>query len=170
MADTQQTWAAAIALAADNTTGAISPQDLRNIMTTLRMSHGQLYVAAADSGDITINNTSDYEEATAMTWTLSSGARLWDESDGNGKLTYTGTNPMTANQETHWRVGVNGTTDAASEVIRKTGTANDIGSTAIHLIVTVSNGDHVSLFGRNATSTANLTIEAANLQAVAMIN
>jgi hypothetical protein len=182
MADTQRTVSAILALLADNAAGDISPQDIRDAFVSWRMGHGQIYVAAADSGDITISDSVSYFEATAMTWTLSSGAHLWDESDGNGRLTYTGTVAMTchiactisytcasSSQVLHWRIGKNGTTDEAGEVQDKIGTGTDVQSTAIHLITSVSNGDHISLFARNATSTANVTIEAANLQVVSMI-
>jgi len=117
-----------------------------------------------------------------MTWTLSSGAHLFDESDGNGRLTYIGVEPMAAhiacsisftvagsNDVTHWRIGINGTSDAASEAQRKVGTGSDVGSTALHLIADVTTGDHISLFARNATATDNITLETANLQVVSMI-
>lgn len=181
MAQTQNTVSGVWTLLADNTTGAISPRDLRDALETWRPRHGQIYVAAADSGDITISNSNDYFEATAMTWTLSSGAHEFDESDGNGRLTYTGAQDIMchiactisvtstgSNQVIHWRIGVSGTTNAASEVQRKIGTGADVGSTALHLIASLSTGDHVSLFARNATSATNVTLECANIQIMSM--
>ena len=182
MAQTQNTVSGVWTLLADNTTGAISPRDLRDALETWRPRHGQIYVAAADAGDITIDDSTNYFEATAMTWTLSSGAHEFDESDGNGRLTYTGaqdimchiacTISMTTggsnNQVLHFRLGKNGTTDAASEVQRKVGTGTDVGSTAMHLIASLSTGDHISLFAKNATSTGNVTIECANIQLMSM--
>jgi len=183
MADTQRTVATILSLLANNTAGAISPQDVRDFAVSWRNGHGQIYVAAADAAAITIANTNDYVEATvAPAWTLSSGAHLFDESGGNGRLTYTGTQPMTAHiacsismtcgsnlQLTHWRLGVNDTTDAASECQRKIGTGTDSGSTALHLITTVTTGDYISLWCRNSTGANDVTLEVANLQVVTMI-
>jgi hypothetical protein len=182
MPDTQRTTATIFSLLANNTAGAISPQDLRDALLSWRNGHGQIYVPAAAAAAITIANTNDYVEATTPAWTLSSGAHLFDESGGNGRLTYTGVEPMVAHiacsismtcgsnlQLTHWRLGVNATPDAASECQRKIGTGTDSGSTALHLIATVTNGDYISLWCRNSTSAADVTLEVANLQAVTMI-
>lgn len=181
MADTQRSVSAILALLADNTTGAISAQDIRDAFTSWRMGHGQLYVAAADAGTINISNTDDYFEATTPTWTLSSGAHWFNESDGNGRLTYIGVADVTVhiactlsftaennNRTFHFRLGKNGTTDAASEVQQRIGTGADVNSTAIHVVTTLSTGDHVSLFARNATAADDITIACANLQAVTM--
>jgi hypothetical protein len=178
MAESQLTTTAALAALADNTDGDISPQDVRNQFETLRMGMGQIFVPATASATVTIANTNDYVEVTNPAWTLSSGAYLFDEVS-NGRLRYTGTVPVMAhiacsismtvsgtNQLTHWRLGLNTATDAASEVQRLIGVGSDVGSTALHLIETLTNGDYISLWVRNATSTGSPTIEAANLQAV----
>ena len=177
MADTQRTITAALALLADNTAGDISPQDLRDAFTTWRPGHGQIYVPAAAAAAITIVDTTNYVEVTAPAWTLSSGGYLFDESDGNGRLTYIGTESVMChiactisftaasnNQLTHWRLGKNGTTDASSEVQRKGGTGSDVGAAALHLMVTLTTGDHISLFVRNATAVSDPTLTCANLQ------
>ena len=182
MADTQRTTAAITALLANNVTGDIGAQDIRDFALSWRNGHGQIYVAAADAAAITIPDTTDYVEATSPTWTLSSGAHLFAMGT-NGRLDYTGTEAMTAHiacsismtagisnqQVTHWRLGVNATTDAASECQRKIGTGSDTGSTALHLIATVTNGDYISLWCRNATGANDITLEIANLQVVSMI-
>lgn len=181
MADTQRTVAAILALLADNSAADISPQDIRDFAVSWRNTHGQIYVSTPAA--VTISNTTNYFEVTAPTWTLSSGAHLWDESDGNGLLTYVGTEPMAAhiacsisftvagsNDVTHWRLGKNGTDDAASEIQRKVGTGADVGSSALHWITSVSAGDHISLFTRNATASDDITLETGNLQVVGMIS
>lgn len=181
MADTQRSVATILGLLADNVAGDISPQDLRDAFVSWRPGHGQLYVAAADAAAETIAGTVNYYEVTTPVWTLSAGAHLFDESTGNGQLTYTGAVDVVAhiacsismtcgsnNQVTHWRLGVNGTSNAASEVQRKIGTGADVGSTALHLITTLSAGDYISLFVRNATGANNVTLEVANLEVVTM--
>ena len=180
MAETQRTVAQIYALLADNVLSAISPQDMRDALETWRPAVGEIYVPAAASDAITISNTSDYFEASGMAWTLSATeSHLFDESAGNGRLTYTGVADvvvrvslsvsMTAvgnNQLLHFRIGKNTTPDDASEIIRFVGTGADIGSSATHLLTTLSTGDYVSMWARNETSTGNVSVEVANLQAI----
>jgi hypothetical protein len=181
MSQTQRTTTDVYNLLADNTSGGISPQDLRDGFATWRLGHGQIYVAAADATAISIAATSNYYEATAVPWTLTSGAHLFDESAGNGRLTYTGVAdvwchvacsisvvPASPVQTLHFRIGLSGTTDAASEVIRYCANSTDIGSTALHLITGMSTGQYLSLWARNETSSANVTLHTANLQVVTM--
>jgi hypothetical protein len=181
MADTQRSVSAILALLTDNSNGQISEQDIRDAFVSWRNGHGQIYVAAGDAAAITISDTSSYFEATNPTWTLSSGAHFFDESGGDGRLTYTGIVPLVMhvactismtsgsnNQVTHWRIGKTGTTDEASEVQRKIGTGADVGSTALHLVTTLSTGDYLSLWVRNATGSNNVTLEVANIQAMTM--
>ncbi len=181
MADTQRSVAAIEALLADNTSGNISPQDLRDGFASWRNGHGQIFVAAADAAAITISDNTSYFETSAPVWTLSSGAHWFDESGGNGRLTYTGTTPLVVhiacsismtsgsnNQITHWRIGLTGVTDAASEVQRKIMTGTDVASTALHLITTVDTNDYLSLWVRNATGANNVTLEVSNLQVMTM--
>jgi hypothetical protein len=180
MADTQRTLTALMTLLADNTAGAISPQDVRDLVATVRARAAQISVPLAAAAAITISDTTSYFECTAPTWSLGP-ADSFDQSDGNGRLTYIGTvavmlhlactvsfSSASNNQQLHLRLAKNGTTDATSEVVRKVGTGADVGSAALHLIVSVAANDHISLWVRNATSAANITIQAANLQAVTM--
>jgi hypothetical protein len=166
---------------ADNTAGDISPQDMRDALVSWRMGTGQIYVPAASAAAVTLSDTGTYYEASNPAWSLSSSGVWFDESDGNGRLTYIGAAEVhahcactlsftcgTNNQQIHARLGKNGTTDEASEVQFKIGTGTDVVSTAIHLITMLSSGDHLSLWVRNATGNNNITVQCANLQAVTM--
>lgn len=177
MPDTQRTISALQTLLADNASAAISAQDLRDFMETFRPRFGSLYVLPAGSAAVTIANTTNYVEVTSPTWTLDASAYEFDESDGNGRLTYTGTADViaiitatvsvtqaAASQVQHWRLGINGTSDGSSEVQRKHLVAADQDSVALQLVVPMSTGDHISLFVRNSTGTNNPTIEAAQIQ------
>jgi hypothetical protein len=181
MADTQRSLAAIIALLANNTAGDISAQDMRDVVETLRMRSGQLSIADGAGAAMTILNTTDYVEATAPAWTLLAASDGFNESGGNGRLTYIGVADVMVqialslsfscasnNQILHLRIGKNGTTDPTAEAQRKIGIGTDVGSTALHLITTMSTGDYLSLWVRNETSTAAPTIVVANLQAVTM--
>jgi hypothetical protein len=181
MTQTQRSVAEIYALIADNITEDISPQDHRDSLATWRMGHGQIYVPAAASAPIIIGNNADYFEAIDPAWTLSADPHFFDESGGNGRLTYVGladvtlhiacTISMTSgsnNQITHWRLGKNAVPDEAAEVQRKIMTGTDVASTALHLIESMSTGDYVSLWVRNATGANDVTLEVANLQAMTM--
>jgi len=147
-----------------------------------RMKVGQLHIDAADAAAVTISGTTDYYEATAPAWTLSPVRSDFDESAGNGRLTYTGKTLMhihaactisftcgSNNQTVYFRIGRNGATDSASEVQYRIGTGSDVGSTAMHLVTSMQQGDYLSLFVRNGTGANDVTMQVANLQAVAML-
>ena len=181
MADTQRSVSTILGLLATNTTGDISAQDMRDALVTWRQCHGQLYVPAAARAAVTISDTTNFFEATTPAWTLSTGAHLFDESAGNGRLTYTGTaavdvhvalsvsfTSVGSNQVVRLRIGKNATPDPASEAHRKIGAGTDVGSTAIHLITSMSTGDYVSLWVRNVDNASDVTIEVANIQVVSM--
>jgi hypothetical protein len=181
MTQTQRSAAEVYALLADNVTEDISPQDHRDSLATWRMGHGQIYVPAAASAPIVIVNNTDYYEAIDPAWTLSAGAHFFDESGGNGRLTYIGVAPVTVHiactisvtsgsnqQVVHGRLGKNGVTDEASEVQRKIAQGTDVGSTALHLVTSMVTDDYLSLWVRNATAANNVILEVANLQAVTM--
>ncbi len=182
MTQTQRTVAEVYALLPDNITEDISPQDVRDALITWRPACGSIYVAAADRATITIPNNTDYVEATAPAWTLHANGYLFDESDGNGRLTYTGiadvvmivtaTFSMTSasnNQVTHWRLGKNATPDAASETQRKIGaTGTEVGAAAVTMLEPMSTGDYVSLWVRNATAGNDVIVEVATIAAITM--
>jgi hypothetical protein len=180
MAETQRTVADVYILLGDNISNDISAEDLRDGFETWRMGHGQIYVDPADAAAITISDTTSYFEANAPVWTFSAGAHNFAETQ-NGRLYYTGVAPVVChvafsfsftaasnNQLIHWRIGKNGTSDVASEIQRQVGTGADVGSSAAHLITTMSNGDYLSVFVRNETGSNNVTLESANLQVVTM--
>jgi hypothetical protein len=181
MADTQRSLAALMALLANNTTGDISPQDVRDLVETLRMRSGALYVPVAAVAAIVIPDTINYVEMSAPAWTLNAGADGFDETGGNGRLTYKGaadamvhltcTVSLTAaanSQVFHVVLAKNGTPDVSTEVIVKLGIGADVVTAALHLIAHVSTGDYLSVFIRNETSGTNARLECATLQAVSM--
>jgi hypothetical protein len=183
MADTARSLADILTLCANNTTGAISPQDIRDVIVSLRNGHGQIYVAAVDSAAVTISDTTNYFEATSPAWTLTSDAYLFDESAGNGRLTYTGIPDVRvhvtasvsftvagANDVLYLRLGENGTPDEASEVHRKVGTGSDVGAVTMHLNTTMATGEYISLFVRNTSAADDITIEVADIQVISMID
>jgi hypothetical protein len=182
MAETQRTVAEILALLADNTTQAISPQDERDAFVTGRSGYGQIYVPATDAAAVSIGDTTNYFEATTTpAWTLSANPYFFDESAGNGRLTYIGvadvicvatlTVSLTVsgtNQLIHFRLGKSGTDDLASEIIRYVTIGTDVGAASTQVMTPLSTGQYISAWFRNETSTGNVTIEAANLKAITL--
>lgn len=183
MADTQRSVSAINTLLANNTTQQISPQDLRDAFLSWRMGHGQIYVDAnsspVGSASITVSSQNNWVECTEATWTATSGLH-WFDMTSNGRLYYTGAADVTChiactvtisgsnNNTLALKIGKNTTPDDASEVQRKMGTGGDVGSTAMHLVTTLSNGNYISLWGANYTNGNAFTLVCANLQVVTM--
>lgn len=180
MADVQRSVSAILTLFADNSNGQISEQDVRDALVSWRNGHGQIFVADG-STTITITTQSVAVEITEPAWTESADLHFFDESGGNGRLTYIGAVPITAhiantvsfssvgnNKHTEWYLAINGVKDDAAVVHMKTGTGGDEVSTALHLVVTMSTGDYVSMWVSNETDTTDLTLQSANLQMMTM--
>lgn len=174
---TQRTYSELIAQFPDNTTGLITPADMRDFIDSVRSPHGQVHLTAPVETSITQIGT--YVKVNG-TFGLDAHNHLTTP-DTTGRITYTGTSArhfhlvssisMTCaanNQIVSFRIAVNGVTDAATQLRRKIGTGTDIGSTALHGDEVLSQNDYVELYVANLTSTANITIEDCYLFAVGM--
>lgn len=181
MSDTQRSVSEVLTLLADNANAAISPQDLRDAFVTWRLGYAQLYMAEGAEATITVASTAAYYEVTGGTWTLTTGGLYFDESAGNGRLTYTGTadvmayvacafsvNATNNNIVTHWMLGLNGTEQESSEIHRYIGTGADVWAAAVHGLFPLSTGHYVSMFARNSTSATNLQLGPATLIALTL--
>lgn len=171
MADTKRSLADIYTLLANNSSGAISAQDMRDAIITLASDHGEIHVTSASA--TTISDTTSYFDA-AGTYALDSGVD-WDM-DTNGQLRYTGTpdryveatasfsvTAATNNQVLHFGIAKNGTELTASDIQRKVGTGADVGAGMVHGFTTVSTNDYLTVEVRNETSAANVTFETCEL-------
>jgi hypothetical protein len=181
MADTQRSVSDILTVLADNNSGQISPQDLRDGFVTWRLGYAQLYMAEGAEATVTIASTAAYYEVTGGTWTLTAGGLYFDESAGNGRLTYTGdadvlvyaacmfsVNAASNNVVTHWMLGLNGVQQEESEVHRYISTGADVGAAAVHGLFQLSTGHYLSMFARNATSATNLQMGPGTFIAITM--
>lgn len=172
MADTQRNLDALQTLLADNATGDISPQDLRDMLVSMYPGHAQAYVSTPAA--TTLADTSTWVQV-AGTYTLSASAYLWTMAV-NGRLvcgadtardvSVMATVSMTAannNVVTEWVVVVDGVPDLNTLVQRKIGTGADVGALAVMGHVTVSPGSYVCLMCRNTTSASDVTATALNM-------
>ena len=186
MADTARTHAALVALLADNTTGNISPQDLRDMLESLNSPMGEISYFNVTGTAVTINAQSNGSTNMVVCNPVTSvkgGGYLFDNGGANnGRLRYIGAGDkmlhvacsisfsgIGANENFVIGVAKNGTVDAASKCIRKVGGGGDIGSTAMHLMTNVSQNDYLEVYVGNMSSTANFTVHALNIFAAGMM-
>lgn len=181
MVDTQRSVSTILGLLPNNANGQISEQDIRDAFVSWRNGHGQIYVTEDDTATVTISVQDTWTEATEPVWSVTSGLHWFDESAGNGRLTYTGTSDCVvhiactfsfkgATNSEIWEFGLalNGAVDNAAHVHMKIGNATDARSSALHLVTTMSTGNYISLFVKNLDSTANMTLVVANIQVMTM--
>lgn len=170
MADTQRSLSDLQTLFADNITRAISEQDLRDFLVSVRPPHGTMYMTTP--AETVITGAGTWTKA-AGTSTLLLGTNY--SMPANNRLQYDGVpdrhthvavtiafTVTTGSQELQFRIVKNGqTTDndaVASTVATKLG-GSDVASTALHYDVTMSTGDYLELYVNNATSAANMTVQ-----------
>ena len=175
MADTQRTRAAIVALLADNISGDISAQDVRDMFESDKQSEGECYVSAAAA----TTPAGSYLKALGTT-TFVGGTNFDDDGGTSNRLKYIGVEPVHADIVCAFSmtcggnlkvlgVGIakNGTFITASEIQRKIGTGTDIGAGACQASVSLSNGDYVEVFVNNHTDNATITLDFMNLHITA---
>lgn len=95
MADTKRTKTDLLALLADNTSGDVSPQDLRDVVESWDLSRGGYYWSAFGTTTLTLQGTqgpggTNYYKLGGTTATTPAGAVRFTHTNPN-RLTYTGT-------------------------------------------------------------------------------
>ena len=183
MADTQRTYAQVLGLLADNLAGDISAQDIRDAFVSWRMPMGQIWLPDGSGVAIACTTNTEWYEVNGSAWTSSSFGEGFDESAGEGRLTYVGTVPIMVhaafsvsftssdtNAVVKWRLGVDGTTQPAGEAQRLISSgATDVGSTALHLVTMMDPGQYLSAFAQCENNSKTVTPVVANVQAVGMV-
>jgi len=174
MADTQRTIAALQALLADNVTGDISAADVRDMLVSLAVDHGEIYVSS--SAATTIGTVNVWYQV-GGTWSLSDDSRNFSM-DTNGRIQFDGDDErhvrvsacaslMTAanNKTFELAVAKNGTPIAPSIMRRKVNSTTDVGVAAVQGKAHMTSGDYLSLMIRGISDTTAPTIVLANLTA-----
>lgn len=165
---TQRTYSELITQFPDNTTGLITPADMRDFIDSVEVPHGRVSLATPVETDIT--QIGLYTKVNGI-FVAGPYSHLTTP-DTTGRITYIGPSQrhfhlvtsvsMTCagnNQTVSFRMAVNGTTDASTQLRRRIGTGTDIGSTALHGDELLTTNDYVELYVANLTSTANITIQ-----------
>jgi hypothetical protein len=176
MTDTQRTKAELIALCADNTTGDITPQTLRDIIESCKVSRGAIhYDDVATLLNITtqnvfvpVNNTSVLQPG-AYRFTSPSDGRLQYDDTPSVIVRVIGSISVSStanNQVVKAALGVNGTPLTASFARAKVTTGGDVVTLCVVADVLLNSGDYIGLFAMNETSSSDFNIEHAYLSAV----
>ena len=180
MADTQRTLAEILTFLADNTTGDISAQDLRDAVLSLSGGHGAAYISSAAAQPTIVQNTW-YE--VAGTWTLSADHHNWTLPSA-GRLQYDGAartdvfvignfSYTSASNNTTYEVGVglDGTVIPSSIQRTKIGTGADTQSVSVAAQLEVAAGtSYLCLMIRNIDSTAKPTVVLGHINTSATIH
>ena len=172
MTDTKRTLAEILTLLADNVTGNISEQDIRDAIVTIHGGHGELTITSA--AETTIPDTVTWV-MDAGVWAIDSDPHQWDMNT-NGQLRYTGAPTRTvfvtgsmsmiaAASNKVYSIGVakNGTIIDSSIMQRKIGTAADVGMGNVQAHVNVDTNDYLTLVVKGETDDTNITFTHGNL-------
>lgn len=166
-----------LALYADNATGDISPEDLRDLVDSVTPPYGTMSRLVASA--TTINTPGTYEKA-AGTTTFNRGVNF--DMPVDGRLRYIGSTQvhlhiaisvaMTAagnNKTIGLKVAKNGVVMDESVTRRFVGTGADIGSTALHADAMMVQNDYLELYVTNETDTVSVTIQELYFFALGML-
>lgn len=171
MVDTIRDKAAMLALLADNTSGDITEQVLRDMFVSLRKSpHGRFSLSGA-AVDTVVGVAGTYYKVLGTT-ALSGDETDFDANSLNNRLRYTGLDEihahlaisvsMTAtsnNQVMGLQIAKNGVIQPNTRVRHKHTTGTAIGSTAIHGDFHMVTNDYLELFVTKYTTGTNVKIE-----------
>ena len=178
MPDTARTKAQLAALLADNTTGDISPQDVRDFLETMHPSLGGCYVSTPVATTVTTAGT--YYLGAGITTSTALHRFLHNTA---GRLTYTGTPTIHAHiaasisfvtSGTSDRIGVgiaiNGAVQTGSINRQLVGTGADVASTALHWDVMMSTNDYIEMWVTNEDASGQtVTLQNGYMFALGMM-
>ena len=176
MVDTQRTKSALATLFADNSSGDISPQDLRDFLETMHLDYGVSYISS--SAETTIATVDVFVKAAGTTTSIPTR----NFTHNTGRLTYNGTPTITAfavcsfsmtaasnSKEIDFEIAQNGTVIANSLIRRKVGTGTDIGAASVQAFIpALATNDYIELWVANHTDNTNVTVELCHLMVVGL--
>ena len=172
MADTKRSKSDLATLLADNTSGAISPQDVRDFLESMDLSFASMYFSSSAETTIAVAGTYVLAAGTTTSIKLSNFTMPQDN-----RLTYTGAADVYAeisasismtcasnSKIVGMKIAKNGTVIDSTEIHRKISTGADIGAAYVQGDVQLATNDYIELFISNETDTANATIDFCNLR------
>lgn len=180
MAETPKVLTALLAQLPDNTTGLISPEDIRDVVVSLFPSRGQI--------DLTTGATTTF--ASTNTWTKAAGTTALDATLGQDGFSQVTNNELKATKAVNQVLMVMATIEMSCAsnnktfgvTIAKNGTAvekfhisqlqansNSKYSYTVNALVATAQNDTISVYVRNETDTTSVTISNLTLSAVGFI-
>ena len=171
MVDTQRSLSELQTILADNTTGDISPQDLRDFLISMKNPCGGLYVTTP-AGTV-IGTPGTYELVAGTTAQSDESSLYLVTASSAGRLTYTGTKDMhfhvvctlsltcTQNNRTlSVRILKNGTTPLVHSTANlRIGTGSDIRFMAVHADTMLMQNEYLEAQVTDETGTSTITAE-----------
>ena len=177
MADVFRTRAELLSLLADNTTGEISAQDLRDLVMSIVPAFGHIYLATPAA--TSIPSTGTWVKAAGTT---AAGDLYNFTSPTSNRLTLSASIPVralilcsgsisaaAAAQQVRLRVGVKNSASALTEVVLDLTDANTSYAFSTHLVESLQPNDWVELFVANDTSTSSLTVDSLTLTIIGLM-
>lgn len=182
IADTPKTLAQLQTIFADSqSAGAITEQDVRDMIISFQREQGEIYVSSAAA--TTISGAGTYVKA-AGTTTLKANGNLWDDSSGtDNRLRYTGTPDRTSLiictgslqvASTANTMGVklykNGSAITGNEIQFEVDNAAKLYPFAIfNTEYGTATNDYFELFVSNIDATDNITVTHMNMMALSLV-
>jgi len=173
MAETQRSLAELLANLPDNITGLIDPEDIRDVLISLKPSHGSLFRNVA--ADTVIGTPGTYVKALGTT---TAGGLEDLTMPADNRLTFTGISPrhfhivatvsMTAsgsNKIVGLKIAKNGIVIDESVVRRAITTGADIGAIALQADILMDTDDYVELWVTNESTATNVRLDEFNMHA-----
>lgn len=177
---TRRTKAELDVLFANNSTGDISPQDLRDLVDSLTPGHGSIMLVTPLP--TTIPGAGQYVKANGTTQLSTQTMHRDFTMPMNNRLMWSGITSVHChvvsslsmssggnNVDIGVKLTKNGVEIDHSNLRRKISTGADIGSTAIHGDFQMNPGDYVELYVANLTNTSTITLEEFYLFIVTML-
>lgn len=180
MAETPKVLSALLAQLPDNTSGDISPEDIRDVVVSLFPSRGQI--------DLTVNGTATF--AAANTWYKLAGTTVLNTTLGQDGFSMPASNELRATKAVNQVLLCNASVEVSSGANNKTygmtfaknGTALSTYHVSERLasagqsyffslmaLIPVVQNDIISVYVRNETDTTALTVSGLTLSAVGFI-
>jgi len=166
MADTQRAKTSLATLLADNTSGDISPQDLRDFMESMDLATGLIYISS--SAATTIGGAGTFVKAAGTTTSIFLNRCTMP---ADNRLTYTGTPTVngiafasasiscgSASQEFGIRIAENGSTLATTDNRTWGATASQKHSISTWGYAALATNDYLEVFVCNETGANNITV------------
>jgi len=173
MADTQRTLAAVLALLADNTSGAISPQDLRDALVSVFSNYGTIGLAGGSTAQTGISATpakvtgfATDGEAGGCVEADAANNRLKVTVDGM-YLLLCGCSFSGANSKTYLgEIYAGGAAASFKKLRRKLGTGGDVGDAFAFAFASMSANDYVEFYISSTDGGSTFTPEEMGLLAL----